>query len=290
MDEERQRIMIGVFDSGVGGLTVHRALVERLPQADFLYLADQVHTPYGGRPTGEIFDLTRAGCRRLFVEGASLVVLACNTAAAIALRPLQEEWLPEYRRNFERPINIIGLIVPTIEAATGMGWKDAAPQGSAEKKETIGIFATTATVCSDVYAVEIHKRRPDIAVVQEACPELARMIEAGADRNALRHIIEAHVKTLSERIGNTSWHTILGCTHYEIVADLFAEFLPPGTRLIHQPRATADALTRYLARHPEYDPGQSSQRRFITTQDMRQNPLAEEFWGGRLAFETLLAA
>jgi glutamate racemase len=90
---------IGVFDSGVGGLTVHRALVQRLPQADFVYLADQANAPYGGRPGEEIVDLTRAGCERLFATGASLVVLACNTASAIALRRLQQTWLPGYRKS-----------------------------------------------------------------------------------------------------------------------------------------------------------------------------------------------
>ena len=111
---------IGVFDSGVGGLTVHRKLVERFPSADFVYLADQANAPYGGRPGEEIVDLTRAGCERLFAEGCDLVVLACNTASAIALRRLQQTWLPERRRTLGRPVNVLGLIVPTIESATGL--------------------------------------------------------------------------------------------------------------------------------------------------------------------------
>ena len=113
---------IGVFDSGIGGLTVHKALVERLPSADFTYLADQANTPYGGRPGEEIVELTRAGCQRLFEAGCDLVILACNTAAAVALRRLQQTWLPGYRRALGRPVNILGLIVPTIEAATGVPW------------------------------------------------------------------------------------------------------------------------------------------------------------------------
>src|SRR5579862_451691 len=113
---------IGVFDSGVGGLSVHRTLVARFPQADFIYLADQANTPYGGRSGEEIVALTRAGCERLFAEGASLVVLACNTAASVALRRLQQTWLPDYRRALGRPLNVLGLIVPTIEAATGVPW------------------------------------------------------------------------------------------------------------------------------------------------------------------------
>src|SRR3712207_2479840 len=110
---------IGVFDSGVGGLSVHRALVQRLPDADFIYLADQANAPYGGKPGEEVVELTRAGCIRLFEMGASLAVLACNTASAIALRRLQQTWLPGYRAALGRPVNILGIIVPTIEAATG---------------------------------------------------------------------------------------------------------------------------------------------------------------------------
>src|SRR4051794_10310223 len=114
---------IGVFDSGVGGLTVHRALVERLPQADFVFLGDQKNMPYGGRSGEEIVELTRQGVIRLFDEGCDLVILACNTAAAIALRRLQQTWLPSYRKALGRPVNVLGLIVPTIEAATGMPWE-----------------------------------------------------------------------------------------------------------------------------------------------------------------------
>src|SRR5260221_9756417 len=114
---------IGVFDSGIGGLTVHHALVRRLPGADFVYLADQANTPYGGRPGEEIVDLTRAGVVRLFDAGCDLVILACNTAAAVALRRLQQTWLPGYRPDPGPPVNILGIIVPTIEAATGVPWE-----------------------------------------------------------------------------------------------------------------------------------------------------------------------
>ena len=117
---------IGVFDSGIGGLSVHRALVAALPSADFIYLGDQKNAPYGGRGGEEIVDLTRAGCERLFERGASLVILACNTASAVALRRLQQTWLPGYRQTLGRPVNVLGIIVPTIEAATGLPWEHEA--------------------------------------------------------------------------------------------------------------------------------------------------------------------
>jgi glutamate racemase len=279
---------IGVFDSGVGGLSVHHKLVERFPTADFVYLADQANSPYGGRPGEEIVSLTRAGCERLFAEGCNLVVLACNTAAAVALRRLQQTWLPGYRKDLGRPVNVIGIIVPTIEAATGLPWEHEAERrgDKVEKLDVLGVFSTPATTRSRVYEIEIDKRRQDVAVFSEPCPELARMIETGAPREDLARVVQGHVQALKTRIGRAPDRAILGCTHYEIVADLFREALPPGTPLIHQPAATADALTRYFERHPEYEPGQGGARRFLTTGAAGpQNGLVETFWGAPLHFE-----
>ncbi|WP_309090750.1 aspartate/glutamate racemase family protein [Phenylobacterium sp.] len=279
---------IGVFDSGVGGLTVHHRLVDRFPDADFVYLADQANAPYGGRPGEEIVALTRAGCERLFQEGCDLVVLACNTAASVALRRLQQTWLPGYRRELGRPVNVLGIVVPTIEAATGLPWEHEAERRGEkiEKLDVLGIFSTPATTNSRVYEIEIDKRRQDVAVFSEPCPELARMIESGASREELSAVIQGHVKALTTRIGRAPDRAILGCTHYEITADLFQAALPPGTPLIRQPEATADALARYMERHPEFRAGGRGQRRFLTTGAAgEQNKLVETFWGAPLSFE-----
>lgn len=279
---------IGVFDSGVGGLTVHHKLVERFPTADFVYLADQANTPYGGRGGEEIVDLTRAGCIRLFEEGCDLVVLACNTAAGVALRRLQQTWLPGYRKETGRKVNVLGIIVPTIEAATGLPWEHEVDRLSekVEKVDILAVFSTPATARSRVYEIEIDKRRQDVAVFSEPCPDLARMIETGASAVELAQTIEGHVKAIATRIGRAPDRAILGCTHYEIVADMFRAALPPGTPLIHQPQATADALAIYLERHPEIDPGTGGQRRFLTTgKPGVQHRLVETFWGGPLSFE-----
>lgn len=279
---------IGVFDSGIGGLTIHRALVERLPWVDFIYLADQAHAPYGGRAGEETVELTRRGCERLFEAGANLVVLGCNTASAVALRRLQQDWLPDYARALGRAVNVLGIIVPTIEAATGLPWSHP-PAGRGERTErpeVLGIFSTPGTARSEVYEIEIHKRRADVVVYSEACPELARMVEEGAGVVALAEVVDAHVRALTARIGRPPDRAILGCTHYEIIADLFRAALPPGTPLIHQPGSTASALESYLARHPEYDPGMSSRRRFLTTgRPGLQNGLVEAFWGDAVRFE-----
>ncbi len=279
---------IGVFDSGIGGLSVHRALTRRLPAADFIYLADQANTPYGGRGGEEIVALTRAGCETLFAAGCDLVVLACNTAAAVALRRLQQTWLPDYRRALGRPVNVLGIIVPTIEAATGLPWEHEAERrgDKIERLDVLGVFSTPATAASRVYEIEIDKRRQDVAVFSEACPTLARDIEAGAPEADLAAAIGAHVAALARRIGRPPDRAILGCTHYEIVADLFRAALPPGTPLIHQPDATAGAIEAYLARHPEYHPGQGGERRFLTTgRPGPQNGLIERFWGSPIRFE-----
>jgi glutamate racemase len=279
---------IGVFDSGIGGLSVHHALVRRLPAADFIYLADQANTPYGGRGGEEIVDLTRAGCETLFGVGCNLVVLACNTAAAVALRRLQRTWLPAYRQALGRPVNVLGIIVPTIEAATGLPWEHEARRrdDKIERLDVLGIFSTPATVASRVYEIEIDKRSQDVAVFSEACPTLAHDIEAGAARADLVAAVEAHVAQLTRRIGRSPDRAILGCTHYEIIADVFRAALPAGTPLIHQPDSTAGAIETYLARHPEYDPGAAGARRFLTTgRPGGQNGLVERFWGGPLCFD-----
>jgi len=279
---------IGVFDSGVGGLSVHHRLVERFAEADFVYLADQANTPYGGRPGEEIVDLTRAGCERLFALGCSLVVLACNTASGIALRRLQQTWLPGYRRDLGRPVNVLGIIVPTIEAATGLPWEHEAERRGekVEKLDILAVFSTPATANSRVYEIEIDKRRQDVAVFSQPCPELAGLIEQGAPRVALAAAVEGHVKAIATRIGRPPDRAILAAPTTEIVGDLFRAALPPGTPLIHQPQATADALALYLERHPEFAPGTGGVRRFLTTgRPGAQSGLVEAFWGAPLRFE-----
>lgn len=279
---------IGVFDSGVGGLTVHRELTRRFPQRDFIYLADQAHAPYGGRGGEEIVDLTRAGCERLFEAGASVIVLACNTASAIALRRLQQTWVPEARSRHGRPVNVLGIIVPTIEAATGLPWTfEAERRGDKiEALEITGVFCTAATAMSRVYEIEIDKRREDLAVFSEPCPGLAGLIELGAPTEELTVVVRDHVDALRRRIGRHPDKAILGCTHYEIVADIFAQALPPGTAVIHQPSAVADALERYFGRHPEYGLGEGGRRTFLTTgRPGPQSELVSQFWGAPLTFE-----
>jgi glutamate racemase len=281
---------VGVFDSGVGGLSIHRALVDRIPEADFIYLGDQKHAPYGERSGEEIVELTRRGCETLFDAGASIVVLACNTASAVALRRLQSTWLADFRKTIGRPVNVLGIIVPTIEAATGLPWEHEAERRGAkiENVDVLGIFCTTATARSRVYEIEIDKRRQDLAVFTEPCIGLAGMIEAGESEEKLKAVVESRVQALKTRIGRYPDRAILGCTHYEIIGGLFTDVLPKGTPLIHQPSSVADALEKYIARHPDYDVGTSGRRRFLTTGEPGlQSQMVAAFWGAPVTFEAL---
>jgi glutamate racemase len=278
--------MIGVFDSGFGGLTVHRALLDALPDRDFIYLGDNRNAPYGVRPPLDVLNLTCAGVERLFAEGCTLAVIACNTASTVALRWIQQQWLPVRQRNSDTPRNVIGIVVPTIEAATGIGWdKDTAALQETKQSSTIAVFATRRTVETDCYPTEIRKRRPDIRVVQQACPELAGSIERGSPRDDLRVLVNRYVRELLRTLDTAPECVILGCTHYPLVADLFAAALPDGVRLIDQPNATARALKAYVGRHPEYDGSRGGRRTFLSTGFSTEAlPLVERFWGDKLPF------
>ncbi len=241
--------MIGVFDSGYGGLTVLRALSERLPEQSFLYLGDHAAAPYGGRSTREIHDKTRDAAERLFAMGCRLVILACNTASAVALRRLQQQWLPGAHPDRR----LLGCLVPVVEAITRQPWQLEGPSTSREP-EVIAVFATRRTVESGAYPREIAKRAPAVTVVQQACPRLAARIEAGASPRLLDGMVRGAVAALRAQTGSVLPDSaVLGCTHYPLVADLFRSALPAGVEILDQPALVARSLEAYLARHPEFD-------------------------------------
>ena len=158
--------MIGLFDSGHGGLTVLKALVERFPGQQFLYLGDHANAPYGNRPSEEVVELTRAAIAWLFDAGCPLVLLACNTATAVACRTLQRDWLPASGR---KGVNVLGIVAPTVEAATQTPWAITTPQYPQKYlTETIAVFGTARTIASGVYKEEIRKRCPRVNVVQQS--------------------------------------------------------------------------------------------------------------------------
>lgn len=282
-----EHMAIGFFDSGIGGLTIYRSAAKRFPDADIIYFADQAHMPYGTRNGEQIVHLTRIGCERLFLEGCDLVVLACNTASAVALRPLQHSWLPGFRQKLGRPVNVLGIIVPTVEGITGRPWKalHTAVPDAAKPQELVGIFATQVTARSAVYEIEIRKRRTDLRVVTEPCPRLASMVERGVASGALTSAIDRHVRAMTDRAGGPPSKVILGSTHYQVVAHLFRQALSERTAFIDQPRATADALESYLARHGEYRMGTQGLRRFLTTGPLEEDHVVEACSGQPPRFE-----
>ena len=284
------RAMIGLFDSGHGGLTVLKALAGRFPPGKFIYLGDHGRAPYGNRPSEEVVELTRQGVETLFELGCPLVMLACNTATAVAARRLQREWLPGSR--WAGAHNVIGIIAPTVEAATQTPWAVTAPQYPQKyNTDTIAVFATRRTVTSDVYPEEIRKRCPKVTVLQQACPELAGMIEAGAKDSVLDRVISGYVGELLAATGSIPPHrAILGCTHYVLVEHLFRRHLPPFTRLLSQPEIVADSLEDYLSRHPRYLEGSAigNEPQLLTTGEAAQISAAlATFWPEHRAFERL---
>lgn len=281
--------MIGVFDSGLGGLTVLRALVERFPQLSFVYLGDQAHVPYGNRPSDEILDLTRTGVEHLFRQGCRLVLLGCNTATAVAARRLQRDWLP---RSGYSGHNVLGIVAPTVEAATQTAWAVSTPQYPQKyKTDLIAVFGTRRTIASGVYRQEIAKRCPRVRVVQQACPDLAGAIESARPDSELDRLVADDVQSLMSATGGEAPHqAILGCTHYALIEHIFRRHLPTSTRILSQPDIVADSLEDYLARHPEYATQDGSARTvtLLTTGEPElTNDRARIFWPEANNFKAL---
>jgi glutamate racemase len=202
---------------------------------------------------------------------------------------LQQEWLPKHHP--ER--RILGVLVPMVEAITGVSWMgDRAGPSShpcdTKNNRVVAVFATNQTVLSNAYPIEIGKRAPDVTVVQQACPQLVDLIEAGAARDRTRTLVRHYVDALMARVdGRSPDVAILGCTHYPLIADLFAEALPPGLEILSQPDLVARSLTAYLARHPEID-GSPAATRFLTTGDPRLTSiLGSHFFGRPVTFQAI---
>lgn len=278
--------MIGIFDSGHGGLTVLRELVRRFPGDGFLYLGDHASAPYGNRHSDEVVHLTRRNVESLLASGCRLVLLACNTATCVAVRRLQQEWLPASR--FAGRANVLGIVAPTVEAATQTAWGVTAPQYPQKyNSDLIAVFGTTRTVASGVFPEEIRKRCPRVTVVQQACPMLAGAIEAEAPEAELDRIVGAAVAALMDQTGGAPPHrAILGCTHYPLVEHLFRQHLPPFTRLLSQPEVVADSLEDYLARHPRYRSGATGIDLRTTGDAAAVSAAARVFWPDVAPFAT----
>jgi glutamate racemase len=271
-------------------LTVLRALVARFPNLPFIYLGDHAHVPYGDRTSPEVIELTRRGTEALFEAGCRLVLLGCNTATAVAARHLQQAWLP---KSPWRGHNVLGIVAPTVEAATQTPWAVSAPQYPQKyNTDLIAVFGTTRTIQSGVYPEEIGKRCPKVTVVQQICARLAGAIEEEAPEAELDRLVGEAIAGMLKQTGGTPPHrAILGCTHFPLAEPLFRRHLPPFARILSQPEVVADSFEDYLARHPNYVEGDRGGRlTLLTTGSPAEiSARARVFWPEVGAFECTAA-
>ncbi|KGJ08301.1 glutamate racemase [Paracoccus sphaerophysae] len=266
---------VGVFDSGLGGLTVHQAIAARMPDLPLVYLGDNAHTPYGVRTPDDIFALTCAGVERLWSEGCDLVILACNTASAAALKRMQETWLPQGKR-------VLGVFVPMIEALTERQWGDNSPPREVEVKH-VALFATPATVASRAFQRELAFRAIGVDVEAQPCGGVVDAIEDG-DEMLAEALVASHVEALKRRMPHPQ-AAVLGCTHYPLMEGAFQKALGPQVKVYSQAGLVAESLEDYLNRRPEYR-GSGTQSKFLTTGDpARVTAKATQFLRQPIRFE-----
>lgn len=227
---------IGVFDSGYGGLTILSKIRETLPQYDYIYLGDNARTPYGTRSFEIVYEFTLQAVNKLFEMGCHLVIIACNTASAKALRTIQMNNLP----HLDPQRRVLGVIRPTVECI-----------GSITHSRHVGVLATAGTIKSESYPMEIHKLFPDIYVSGEACPMWVPLVENNEAQNpGADYFIQKYIDTLLSKDQQIDT-VILGCTHYPLLLPKIKHFMPDGIEIVSQGEYVAGSLKDYLHRHPE---------------------------------------
>ncbi len=266
---------VGIFDSGLGGLTVLDAVQSRLPDVPFVYLGDSAHAPYGVRTPDDIYNLTTAATQRLFDAGCHLVILACNTASAAALRKMQESWIPSDKR-------VLGVFVPLIEALTERQWGDNSPPREVGVNH-VALFATPATVSSRAFQRELAFRAIGVDVEGQACGGVVDAIEDG-DFILAEALVRSHVDALKRKMPEPD-AAILGCTHYPLMTETFQDALGEGVKVFSQADLVAESLADYLTRRPEMvGPGKDSA--FLTTGDPKLvSSRATQFLRRQITFE-----
>lgn len=244
---------IGVFDSGYGGLTILRRIREILPQYDYLFLGDNARAPYGSRSFEIVYQFTLEAVKALFSYGCRLVIIACNTASAKALRTIQQNDLP----HLDATRRVLGVIRPTVEAI-----------GSLTKTRHVGLLATAGTVNSRSYNLELKKLCPDITVTGQACPLWVPIIENNEHNSpGAGYFVKEYIDALLARDPEIDT-IILGCTHYPLMLDKIRQYTPPGIRLVPQGEYVAPSLARYMERHPDMEARCTRQGtcRYLTTE------------------------
>jgi len=258
--------VIGVFDSGFGGLTVLRSLVARLPEYDYFYLGDSARAPYGSRSLEVVHSFTREAVEFLFDAGCPLVVLACNTASAQALRTLQQRHLPAHRRDRR----ILGVVRPSAEALAGLppGAIPGVTQPSLAEG-TVAVLGTAGTVASGSYALELAKLAPRLRLIEQACPLWVPLVEAGETSGpGVDYFLHKYLDPLFARPDPPA-RVLLGCTHYPLLQTGIRAMVPPAVEIIDQGDLVAERLADWLIRHPDIETRlqRHSRRRYATTDD-----------------------
>ncbi|MEL7163886.1 MAG: aspartate/glutamate racemase family protein [Pseudomonadota bacterium] len=265
---------VGIFDSGLGGLTVLEAAQKRLPEVPFIYLADSANAPYGVRTADDIYDLTTTAVQRLFDAGCDLVILACNTASAAALRRMQEAWVPGDKR-------VLGVFVPLIEALTERQWGDNSPPREVAVQH-VALFATPATVASRAFQRELAFRAIGVDVEAQACGGVVDAIEDG-DMILADALVRSHVDALKRKMPKPE-AAILGCTHYPLMQAEFQDALGADVKVFSQAGLVGESLADYLDRHPDKIGAGASA--YLTTGDPRVvSQRATQFLRRQITFE-----
>lgn len=265
---------VGIFDSGLGGLTVLDAVAKRLPDLPLVYFGDNAHAPYGVRDADDIYNLTTASVGRMFDRGCDLVIIACNTASAAALRRMQEGWVPQGKR-------VLGVFVPLIEALTERQWGDNSPPREVAV-EHVALFATPATVASRAFQRELAFRAIGVDVEAQACGGVVDAIEEG-DMILAEALVRSHVDALKRKMPRPQ-AAILGCTHYPLMEEVFQDALGPDVTVYSQASLVAASLDDYLRRHPGME-GQGTGSLFLTTGDpARVSQRATQFLRRKISF------
>ncbi|WP_372884853.1 glutamate racemase [Shimia sp.] len=266
---------VGIFDSGLGGLTVLDAVSRRLPDVPFVYFGDNAHAPYGVRDADDVYNLTTAAVERMWAAGCDLIILACNTASAAALRRMQESWIPTDKR-------VLGVFVPLIEALTERSWGDNSPPREVAVKH-VALFATPATVASRAFQRELAFRAIGVDVEAQACGGVVDAIEDG-DLILAEALVRSHVDALKRKMPNPE-AAILGCTHYPLMHDAFQAALGQDVEVYSQANLVAESLADYLKRHPKMI-GTGSESLFLTTGDpARVSDRATQFLRRKITFQ-----
>jgi len=262
-------VRLGVFDSGFGGLTIYRAIRARLPQYEYVYLGDNARTPYGHRSFEVVYRFTAQAVRFLLERDCALVVVACNTASARALRTVQQKLLPALASDRR----VLGIIRPSVEALAG-----------ASGGRTVALWATPGTVASDSYGLELAKLRPALRLVQVACPLLVPLVENGElDGGGVDYFVRQYWAETQARAGGSAIDALLlACTHYPLLLPRIRAVVPAGVAVLSQGDIVAPSLGDYLRRHPEMEAclSRGGDTTFLTTDTSESfDRLAELFLG-----------